>query len=57
MDTTDIYDRLMNDDTINIETPECKEGVAYFTIEGVRYSAYWSEEWGIDEYTIEREAG
>ena len=50
-----IYNEMINDDSIKIEIPECKEGVAYFNLNGRRYSALWSEEEGIDEGSIEEE--
>ena len=50
-----IYERLMDDDSIVLETPECNEGVAYFSIDNVKYSCYWSEDWGVDEGSIEIE--
>ena len=48
-----IYEKLMNDDNIVLQIPESNQGVAYFIIDDIKYSAWWSEEWGVDKDSIE----
>ncbi len=49
------YKRLMDDDSIDIQLPEGDKGLAYFRIDGVKYSCHWEIDMGVDKNSIEVE--
>ena len=53
IDVNIIYERLMNDYNIKIQIPECDKGLAYFRIDGIKYSCHWEIDIGVDKNSIE----